>query len=103
MKTVNTIVKILAALAAITGVVYVVATYGDQIVAWARKLLASCPCKCNVEDCADCECENECPCDEADDVEVEVEEVVEEVVAEEEPVIVVESTDTVAEEADFAE
>ena len=33
MKTVNTIVKILAALAAVTGIVYVVATYGDQIVA----------------------------------------------------------------------
>ena len=103
MKTVNTIIKIVTALAAIAGAVYLIATYGDKIVAWAKKLLDTCPCKCNVEDCADCECENECPCDEADEVEVKVEEVVEEVVAEEEPVIVVESTDTVAEEADFAE
>lgn len=105
MKTLNTIAKILAALAAITGIVYVIATYGDQIVAWAKKLLASCPCKCNVEDCADCECENECPCEEPAEEAVEeaVEEVIEEVVAEEEPVIVVDANDTVADEADFAE
>ena len=64
MKTVNTLVKILTALAAIAGVIYVIATYGDKIVAWAKKLLASCPCTCDVEDCADCECECECPCEE---------------------------------------
>ena len=39
MKTVNTILKVLAILAAIVGVVYVAATYGDKIVAWARDLL----------------------------------------------------------------
>lgn len=45
MKTLNTIVKILAALAAVAGAVYVVATYGEQITAWAKKVLASLP-KC---------------------------------------------------------
>ena len=34
----KTALKILSALAAIAGIVYVVATYGDQIVAWAKKL-----------------------------------------------------------------
>lgn len=102
MKTVNLIVKILAALAAITGVVYVVATYGDKIVEWAKKLLNSCPCKCEAEDCADCECEVECPCEEA--AEEAAEEAVEEPAAEEAvEEVVVEETDAVADESDFAE
>lgn len=46
MKTFNSIVKILTALAAVAGAVYIVATYGDRIVAWAKKLLAKCPCHC---------------------------------------------------------
>lgn len=45
MKTLNTIVKILAALAAVAGAVYVVATYGEQITAWAKRVLSSLP-KC---------------------------------------------------------
>ena len=68
MKALNTIVKILTALAAVAGAVYVVATYGEQIVAWAKKVLASFP---------------KCPsCEEAPEVEVTVE-VGEEVPAEE--------------------
>lgn len=43
MKALNTLLKILAALAALAGAVYVVATYGDKIVAWAKKLWASLP------------------------------------------------------------
>lgn len=43
MKALNTIVKILAALAAVAGAIYVIATYGDKIVAWAKKLWASLP------------------------------------------------------------
>ncbi len=39
MKTFMIILKVLAALAAVAGVVYLAATYGDKIVAWARKLL----------------------------------------------------------------
>ena len=46
MKTVGIIAKIVAALLAIAGAVYVVATYGDKIVAWAKSLL---PCKCKEE------------------------------------------------------
>ena len=38
------IVKILTALATIAGVIYIIATYGEQIVAWCKKVLASLPC-----------------------------------------------------------
>ncbi len=97
----KTAVKILTALAAVVGAVYVVATYGDKIVQWAKNLLASCPC-----------CNNKCEVVEEDFVTEEspVEEpAVEEVPAEEEsPVtdgpeveIVVENKEPVAEESDF--
>ena len=90
--------KILAALAAVVGVVYVVATYGDKIVAWAKNLLASCPC-----------CNKECEVVEEDFVAEEEAPVAEEAPVEEEaPVaegpeveIVVENNEPVAEEADF--
>ena len=112
MKTVNTIIKIVTALAAIAGAIYLIATYGDKIVAWAKKLLDSCPCKCtcDIEDCADCDCQADCPCadaDEDDEIEVEIEEapVAEEAPAEEAPAeeVVIEEGEPVAEEADFAE
>ena len=41
MKALKTIAKILVALAAVAGVVYVVATYGEKIVAWARKVMSN--------------------------------------------------------------
>ena len=89
--------KILAALAAIVGVVYVVATYGDKIVAWAKNLLASCPC-----------CNSECEVVEEDFVTEEAPAAEEAPVEEETPVtegpeveIVVESNEPVAEEGDF--
>jgi hypothetical protein len=44
MKTFSVIAKVVAALAAVAGIVYVVATYGDKIVAWAKKLLGKCCC-----------------------------------------------------------
>ncbi len=44
MKTFGVIVKVMLALAAIAGVVYVLATYGDKIVAWAKQLLCTCKC-----------------------------------------------------------
>ena len=37
------VLKVLSVLAAVAGVVYVVAAYGDKLVAWCKKL---CPC-CN--------------------------------------------------------
>lgn len=48
MKAFRVVLKILAALAMVAGVIYVIATYGDKISAWARKLLNQlkgyCPC-----------------------------------------------------------
>ena len=82
MKILSAIAKIVAALAFIAGVVYLIATYGDKIVAWAKKLL---PCKC----CEEAEAEN------AEAAEEAAEETPAEEVAEE-----VEET-VVAEEADF--
>ena len=107
MKTVNTIVKIVTALAAVAGAVYLIATYGDKIVAWAKNILASCPCCNNTCDC-ECECdgEGECKCGgECKCAEEAAEEVAEEPVAEEAPVeeIVIEENEPVANEEDFAE
>lgn len=94
------VIKILTALATVAGVVYIVATYGEQIVAWAKKILNAMP---------------KCPCcEEAETVEEFVEEAAEaeaaeEVVAEEIPVeeaapeVVVAENEPVAAEEDFAE
>ena len=100
MKTFNLIAKIVAALAAIAGIVYVVATYGDKIVAWAKNLLAKFRCGCSDECDCDCQCDadcEECPCEsDCDECPCygeceEAEEAAEEAPAEEEA----------AEEADF--
>ena len=104
MKAMNTIIKLLTALATIAGIVYIVATYGEQIVAWCKKMLASMP---------------KCPaCEEEAEVEVDItveedaaeaaEEAAEEVAAEEVPVeeaaeAAAEDAEPVADDADFAE
>ena len=95
MKTVNVIIKVLAALAAIAGVVYVVATYGDKIVAWAKKLL----------NCGECDIiEEDIFVDEEPEVAEEVE-TVEEIVAEEadlaEEIPAADPETVVASESDF--
>ena len=100
--------KILTALAAIAGTVYVIATYGDKIVDWAKKLMAACPCcnktcECKCEGEGECTCGGECKCEcteepaaeEAPAEEAPAEEVVEE--------IVIEENEPVANEEDFAE
>ncbi len=102
MKALNTIVKILTALATVAGIVYIVATYGEQIVAWAKKMLNALP------KCPSCE-ETET----VEEAEVEAEPAAEEVAAEEPaeevaveepaPEVVVAENEPVAEEADFAE
>ena len=95
MKAFNVIVKLLAALAAIAGIVYVIATYGEQIVAWAKKILASLPkCPCCEEEAAEEVAAEEIVAEEAPAEEEAVEVTIE--VAEE-----VSETDAVAEEADF--
>ena len=111
MNLFNTILKLLTALATLAGIIYILATYGEQIVAWAKKTLAALP---------------KCPC--CEDGEIEVEPVVEEEAAEEAeaapaeeeaaaeevpaaqeeaaaeaPEVVVAENEPVAEEQDFAE
>ena len=102
MKVWRTILSIVATLAAVAGIVYIVATYGEQIVAWCKKVIASlpeCPCgKCECECDGDCECD--CECEAAPVEEVAVEEIPVEEVPVEEPVA---EADVVADEADFAE
>ena len=109
MKTVNTIVKILSALAAIAGAVYIAATYGEQIAAWAKKVLASLPkCPCCKEESVE-----ESPVQEAAEAVEEEPAAVEvpvdapaapvEEAAEEVEIPVVAPHEPVAEEADFAE
>lgn len=100
MKAMNTIIKILTVLAAVAGVVYIVATYGEQIVAWCKKTLERLP---------------KCPsCEEDADVEIEItveepaEEAAEEAAAEDVAVeedFAPEAADgePIADEADFAE
>ena len=109
MKTVNTIVKILSALAAVAGAVYIIATYGEQITAWAKKTLASlpkCPC-CKeepkaVEETAAEEAPAEEPAEEVP-AEAPAEEAPVEEAPAEEPAAEVAANEPVAEEADFAE
>ena len=105
MKTVNTIVKILSALAAVAGVVYIIATYGEQITAWAKKTLASLPkCPCCKDDAAEEEAPVEDAADEAAEEEPAAVEVpVEEPVAAPAEKPVVAPHEPVAEDADFAE
>ena len=67
MKETNKIWKIVAGLAAIAGVIFVIATYGDKIVAWAKRLIGHDECDyiCD-DDCENCDCtceDCECECD----------------------------------------
>lgn len=103
MKVFSVITKIIAALAAAIGAIYVLATYGDKIVAWCKNVMESMP------ECSFCD-------DDDDDVEVEieideepvVEELVEEVAAEDAPIeeVIEEAVEEVADaivadDADF--
>lgn len=61
----KTALKLIAALAAIAGAVYVVATYGDRIVAWAKKVMSALPeCPCCKDDACTCTDEDVCDCTE---------------------------------------
>ena len=64
MKVFGTIMKIVVALAAVAGAVYLAATYGDRIVAWAKRTIGS---------KFGCCCDGECECEDAfeDDAEFE--------------------------------
>lgn len=111
MKLFNTIVKLLTALATLAGIIYILATYGEQIVAWAKKTLAALPkCPC----CEDGEIEVEPVVEEKATEEAEAAPAEEEAAPEEAPVaqeeavaeapeVVVAENEPVAEEQDFAE
>ena len=113
----KTVMKILTALAAIAGTVYVIATYGDKIVEWAKKVLAACPCcsktcECTCEGEGECKCGGECKCEGEGECQCECTEepAAEEAVAEEPAAevtvveeIVIEENEPVANEEDFAE
>lgn len=76
MKIVSVIAKILTALATVIGAIFVLATYGEQIVAWCKKFIDSLPvCVCVSDDDSDEE-------EEAFEVPAPVEEVAEEAVEE---------------------
>lgn len=60
MKVFSNVMKVFAALAAVAGLVYVVATYGDKIVDWAKSLCHRYGCCsrshfCDLRDLADAE------------------------------------------------
>lgn len=99
------VIKILTALATVAGAIYIIATYGEQIVAWAKKMwncLPQCPA-CEEEEEVVIEVTEEPAAQEAAE-EVAAEEVaVEEPAEEPAPEIVVAEHEPVAEEADFAE
>lgn len=103
----KTVLKVLTALAAIAGTVYVIATYGDKIVAWAKKIMAACPCCNDTCECGcECECGGECKCEGEGECQCEcTEEPAEEPAPEEAPVeeIIIEENEPVANEEDFAE
>ena len=90
MNILKTVLKIVVALAAIAGAIYVIATYGDKIVAWAKRILG----------CTECALvEEEAIVEEPEVAEEAVEEVpVEEPAAEE---IAAEEEPHTADEADF--
>lgn len=102
----KTVMKLLAALAAVAGAIYVIATYGEQIVAWCKKVMAmlpKCDCECECEGC-DCEepCDDcKCACEAAPAEEVAAEEATSEEPAEEVPVVEIAADEPVANEEDF--
>ena len=98
------IIKILTALATVAGAVYIIATYGEQIVAWCKQIWAKmpkCPC-CEEAEIVEAEEETaevtEETAEEAAAEEVPVEEAVEEA-----PEVIVAENEPVAAEEDFAE
>lgn len=102
MKAFNTFLKILTAIAAVAGAIYIVATYGEQIVAWAKRMLAAMPkCPCSSAVVYDATAADEAPAETP--VESPVEPQAEQTPEEPAPEVVVSDHEPVAEEADFAE
>ncbi len=111
MKAFETVVKILTALAAVAGAIFLLATYGEKIVEWAKKVLASCPC-CKTAPAEEATPETAEPAaeetpatEEAPAAEVPAEEspAAEAPAEEPAPEVVATPSEPIAEEADFAE
>lgn len=98
MKAIGIIARILTVLAAVVGAIYALATYGEQIVAWAKKIMASLSCPEEASEEAEAE---EAPVEEAVEEAAEaVEEAVE--TAEDAVEATVEAAEeVVADETDF--
>ena len=94
MKTVKCVMKVLAALAAIAGAVYLIAAYGDKLVAWAKRVIGCCPWDEGME-------EEEAPAEEAPVAETSAEEAPAEEAPAAEEVPAVEDNAPVASEEDF--
>ena len=50
MKYASLIAKIMTGVAALVGTAYLIATYGDRIVAWVKNLLPVCPAEEDFDD-----------------------------------------------------
>lgn len=98
MKTLNAVVKVLAAIAALAGAIYLIAVYGDRIVAWAKKMMGCCPW----DEGEEAPVEEENPAEETPAEEPPCEEApVEEAPVEEAPAAPVADDTPVADEEDF--
>ena len=103
MKIVAAIAKVLAALATVVGAIYLLATYGEQIVAWCKNVMSSLP-QCSCKDCDDEPVAVEEAVEEPAEAPAEEEEVIEEIVVEEVPVEEVSTeNEVVADDADFVQ
>ena len=101
------IVKILTALATVAGAVYIIATYGEQIVAWAKQIwskMPKCPA-CEEDEIVEQPVEEPVAAEEAAPVEnaAAEEDFVQEPAEEPAPEVVVAENEPVAAEEDFAE
>ncbi len=104
MKIFSAIAKLLAALATVVGAIYLLATYGEQIVAWCKEVMTKLPtCPACKEPDAETEAVEEAPAEEPEAEAEAEEEVLEEVPVEEVPVEEPAENEVVADEADFAE
>ncbi len=93
MKAAAVIAKILTVIATVAGAIYLLATYGDKIVAWCKSLIASMPKVVEVTETEAEETAEEAVEEAVEEAAEAVEEVVEEVVEAVE--------DVIADEADF--
>lgn len=100
MKPFETVMKVLTVLAAVAGVVVVLAAYGDKIVEWAKKMMAKIPChNCDIIEFTpaedfDEEAENAPASQAAETAEAPAEEAAE-------PVVVAADGEPVADDSDF--